>query len=392
MPTGGKRKKGDRVMRKTLPMNLQFFAEGGDGNGDQNAGSNNNGQAGQQGNQNNQLAAGVDYDKMNNIELSTIYLPILDEVYKEGAKTSVLDGDETTVRKGNNGEIKIAKLDMDALGDFDRKSGYTKGSTSLTWETVKYDKERSQDLRIDRLDNDETLVQPFAKLSSEFLRTKVIPETDAARIAKICGTKDITVKEENIETGAELITALRACANKMDEDEVPMESRILFITPTLVSLADDMDTTKSREVLKRFSQIISVPQSRMYTSITLHDGKNSYGYEKTKAAYTLSKDTSPQPGKTYYTKESEGNYKAVSSPSGTQVENYEMTTKPAKNVNFLCVEKSAAVTAMDQYIKYFSPDQDQDGDSHVFKYRNNNLYGHVYENKTAGVYVSHKDN
>ena len=141
---------------------------------------------------------------MNNIELSTIYLPILDEVYKEGAKTSVLDGDETTVRKGNNGEIKIAKLDMDALGDFDRKSGYTKGSTSLTWETVKYDKERSQDLRIDRLDNDETLAQPFAKLSSEFLRTKVIPETDAARIAKICGTKDITVKEENIETGAEL--------------------------------------------------------------------------------------------------------------------------------------------------------------------------------------------
>ena len=104
---------------------------------------------------------------MNNIELSTIYLPILDEVYKEGAKTSVLDGDETTVRKGNNGEIKIAKLDMDALGDFNRKSGYTKGSTSLTWETVKYDKERSQDLRIDRLDNDETLAQPFAKLSSD---------------------------------------------------------------------------------------------------------------------------------------------------------------------------------------------------------------------------------
>ena len=63
MPTGGKRKKGDRVMRKTLPMNLQFFAEGGDGNGDQNAGGN-NGQAGQQGNQNNQQTAGVDYDKI----------------------------------------------------------------------------------------------------------------------------------------------------------------------------------------------------------------------------------------------------------------------------------------------------------------------------------------
>lgn len=51
-------------MRKTLPINLQFFAEGGDGNGDQNAGSNNNGQAGQQSDQNNQQAAGVDYERL----------------------------------------------------------------------------------------------------------------------------------------------------------------------------------------------------------------------------------------------------------------------------------------------------------------------------------------
>lgn len=64
MLTSGKRKKGDRVMIKTLPINLQFFAEGGDGNGDQNAGSNNNGQAGQQSDQNNQQAAGVDYDRL----------------------------------------------------------------------------------------------------------------------------------------------------------------------------------------------------------------------------------------------------------------------------------------------------------------------------------------
>ena len=53
MPTGGKRKKGDRVMRNTLPMNLQLFADGGYGNGGQNDGGD-NGQAGQQGNQNNQ--------------------------------------------------------------------------------------------------------------------------------------------------------------------------------------------------------------------------------------------------------------------------------------------------------------------------------------------------
>ena len=41
MPTSGKRKKGDRVMRKTLPINLQFFADSGDGNSGQNAGGDN---------------------------------------------------------------------------------------------------------------------------------------------------------------------------------------------------------------------------------------------------------------------------------------------------------------------------------------------------------------
>lgn len=62
MPTGGKRKKGDNVEMR-LPLNLQFFAESGEGNSGQNAGGD-NGQAGQQGNQNNQQSAGVDYDKI----------------------------------------------------------------------------------------------------------------------------------------------------------------------------------------------------------------------------------------------------------------------------------------------------------------------------------------
>lgn len=281
---------------------------------------------------------------MNNIELAQKYLPFLDEVYKAAAKSSILDGDENTIKKGDVGEIKVAKLDMDALGDFSRNDGYTKGSTSFHWETIKYDKERSQDLRIDRLDNQEALGIPFAKLSSEFVRVKVVPETDAARFAKIASAENISKEQDTLDTGVKVVEALRACTNKMDEDEVPTENRILFITPTLIGEVDDLDTTKSKKVLERFSTIIHVPQSRFYTAVTLNDGKTKYGYSKAEGA---------------------------------------------GNINFLCVEKSAAVTAMDQYIKYFTPDQDQDGDDNVFKYRNNNLYGHCYENKRAGIYLSY---
>ncbi len=325
---------------------------------------------------------------MNNIELSTVYLPLLDEVYKEASKTSILEGDEVTVKKGNNGEIKIAKLDMDGLGDFSRNDGYTKGSTSFVWETVKYDKERSQDLRIDRLDNEESLAEPFAKLSSEFLRTKVVPETDAARIAKICGTEGITTKAEKLSNGSEVISALRTCSNTMDEAEVPTESRILFITPTLRATIDDLDTTQSRAVLAKFSTIIEVPQTRMYTAITLNDGTKNYGFKKSEGQYVKTKDTELVSGKAYYT-ESDGTYTKVTSPAKSGLSNYYELVGVGKNVNFLCVEKSAAVCAIDQYIKYFSPDQDQQGDSHVFKYRNNNLYAHCYENKLAGIYCSY---
>lgn len=280
---------------------------------------------------------------MNNIELAQKYLPLLDKLYQQESKTAIFEGDETTVQKDGSGEIKIAKIDMDGLGDFDRNDGYTKGSTTFLWETVKYDKERSEQFKIDRLVNREALGVPFGKLSGEFMRTKVIPETDAARIAKICGTEGISTMEETLTTGEQVITALRGCMNTMDNDEVPEENRILLINPIYYGLAEDLDTTKSKKVLERFKKIIQVPATRLWSAITLNDGKTNYGFTKAEGA---------------------------------------------KPVNFLCVEKSAVVCAIEQYLKYFSPDEDQDGDNHKFLYRNNNLYGHCYENKLAGIYAS----
>ena len=263
--------------------------------------------------------------------------------------TSILDADENSVMVDQYGEMRVAKLDMDGLGDFDRNSGYTKGSTKLSWEVVKYDKERSQELRIDRLTNQEALGIPFSRLSGEFLRTKVIPETDAGRIAKICGVSGITKVEETIADGMEAVKALRRASDKMDNDQVSKENRILFIQGTLKSYIDDLDTTKSKKVLDKFSKIIEMPQARFYTAINLATGKEENGDTK----FGYSKATG------------------------------------GKDVNFLVVEKSAVISKLVQFLKYFSPDADQIADDHVFKYRNNTLYAYIYENKLAGIYCSH---
>ena len=286
---------------------------------------------------------------MNNIELAQVWLPILDELYQQEALTSILDADENSVMVDQYGEMRVAKLDMDGLGDFDRNSGYTKGSTKLSWEVVKYDKERSQELRIDRLTNQEALGIPFSRLSGEFLRTKVIPETDAGRIAKICGVSGITKVEETIADGMEAVKALRRASDKMDNEQVSKENRILFIQGTLKSYIDDLDTTKSKKVLDKFSTIIEMPQARFYTAIDLATGKEENGDTK----FGYSKATG------------------------------------GKDVNFLVIEKSAVISKLVQFLKYFSPDADQIADDHVFKYRNNTLYAYIYENKLAGIYCSH---
>lgn len=296
----------------------------------------------------------------NSIALFKNYISLLDEVYKENAKTSVLDGDMSLVHAGSNAhEIVIPKISMDGLGDYSRNGGYVDGDVVLTNETVAFNYDRGRAFTVDAMDNEETAGVAFGKLSSEFIRTKVVPEMDAFRFATYAGTTGISKVSAGatLSTGADVITALRAATTKMDEDEVPTEDRVLFITPTLHGLIQDMDTTKSREVMSRFSSVVLVPQSRFYTAITLYDGKTD----------TSSQDSGVNQKPGGYVKASAG-----------------------KDINFMVIHKPAVL----QYTKHtvskvITPDENQTADAYKFPYR---AYGlaDVYENKVAGIYLHHK--
>lgn len=296
----------------------------------------------------------------NAITLFKKYIDLLDDVYKQAAKTSVLDGDSTLVQMGANAnEIVVPKISMDGLADYSRNSGYVDGDVTLTNETVKFNYDRGRAFSVDAMDNEETAGVAFGKLASEFIRTKVVPEMDAFRFAQYAGTTGISkvAAGATLADGAAVISALRAATTKMDEDEVPMENRILFITPTLDGLVQDMDTTKSREVMSRFAQKVLVPQTRFYTAIDLYDGKT---------------DTS---GTTGGVNEKVGGYAKASS---------------GKDINFMVIHKPALL----QYTKHtvtkvIAPAENQTADAYKFPYR---AYGlaDVYENKAAGIYLHHK--
>lgn len=278
----------------------------------------------------------------NNIELFKQYIPLLDKVYKEASLTAALDGNAELARAGANAnEMVIPMLSMDGLADYSRNSGYVDGDVDLTYETVACNYDRGRMFTVDTLDNIETALIAFGQLSSEFIRTKVVPEVDAFRFAEYA-QKAGTAVAETLETGADVVTALRACANAMDEDEVPATDRFLYITPSLHSLIDDLDTTKSRAVLAKFGTIVDVPQTRFYDKITLA-GSGNGGFAKAEDGVEL---------------------------------------------NFICIHKDAVIQFPKHIVnKVITPEANQTSDGWKFGYRNVGI-ADVYENKTAGIYVS----
>lgn len=286
----------------------------------------------------------------NNIALSKVYTNLLDEVYQQSSLTAVLESDATLSRQGANAnEIVIPKLSMDGLADYDRNSGYTNGNVDLSWETVKFNYERGRSFQVDNMDNEETQNIAFGRLAGEFIRTKVVPELDAFRFSTYASATGVGLATGTLATGVDVINALRTATSSMDEAEVPMEDRHLFITPTLLGLVEDLDTNKSKEVLSRFASITKVPQTRFYSAIELLDGK------------------SPS--------EEKGGYKKAE--LGVEL-NFEIIHKPAT----LQFTKHAVP-------KIISPEMNQDADAWKYGYRNYGLCD-VYENKTAGIYVHKK--
>lgn len=286
----------------------------------------------------------------NNIAKFKKYIDLLDEVYKVNAKTSILDGDNTLVRAGANAdEIIIPKMTLDGLADYSRNSGYVNGDVTLTNETVKFNYDRGRAFTVDAMDNEETAGIAFGKLSSEFIRTKVVPEVDAFRLATYAGISGISSATGTLASGNDALTALVTAVSKMDDDEVAEEGRVLFITPTLYNLILNVDTSKSKEIMSRFSSVVTVPQSRFYTAIELADGTTG---GETAGGFTKADD--------------------------------------AKDINFMIIQKGAVLQYPKHVVnKVVSPEENQTSDGWKFFYRSYGL-ADVYENKVAGIYLHHK--
>lgn len=287
----------------------------------------------------------------NTISLGKNFIPNLDEVYRLNSVTADLISDPSMSRAGANAnEIYYPHISLNGLGDYDRNSGYTDNSVNLEWKSTTFNYDRGTKISVDTMDDKESCDIAFGRAGATLMRDKVAPEADAFTFATIAGKSGISIADAVTYSNAEeFLAALITAKTKMDEDEVPEENRLLFATPTLINGLLALDTYKSKEVINSFTKVQKVPQSRFYTAIDMLDGKSE--------------------GETM------GGFRKA---------------ETGKDINFMIIHKPALIK-FDKHIAndIIPPKNNPDSDSYILKYRKYGLVD-VYENKLAGIYLSHK--
>lgn len=292
----------------------------------------------------------------NTVSLVSVFLAVIDEVYKLESKTAMLDPLTQSPSFLGANEIKVMKLSTVGLGNYSRVTGYPAGDITAAWETMTLAAERGRAFTLDRMDNEEMLGLVLGNVIRMWMREHVAPEIDAYRFAKFAAGAGNVATPATLAAAADVLAAIDAGNLALNEDEVPEEGRKLYITFTLYELLKSALTRTwasegavSRAV--RFletTQVVPVPQARFYTAITLNAGS--------------------------------------SSDAGGFIKN----VATGKDINFMIVHPTAVLQPIKlNQVKYFSPDVNQTSDGHLWQYR---LYhdAFVYENRVNGIYLHNK--
>lgn len=234
----------------------------------------------------------------NSIEKAKRYAPLLDEVFKQGSLTAILDAPAEWVREGANAsEILIPSVVVDGLGDYSRSNGYTAGDVDFSWQTHAFTQDRGRKFNIDAQDDKEALDLAVSATIGQFVRTQVTPEVDAYRFAVLSAktpsgnlvhadlTKDTALQA--IDDGFEAIgdaEAIENCVIFVSHKVKKFLKQSNLITRQFVVNAGPLIINREIEVLDG-KPIITVPKNRFYTGITLLDGvtagQEAGGYTQT---------------------------------------------------------------------------------------------------------------
>ena len=225
----------------------------------------------------------------NDIGKITTYLTeAMDEVLEAELKTSRMTADPNIVEGSRQGKtIKLATARTSGAGNYSASDGWPAGQGSLTWEeyTLAYD--RGTSFLVDALDSEMTSSLASASVfANEFIRTKMVPEIDAVRIAR---ASSAAIVAENTEAGtltsSNILGKIEDALDTVFTNTGKDSGRTIYVNSKLKStLRKSTEFTRVKDVGNTGGKIATsfemidddyvvwVPPTRMYSSITLGTG------------------------------------------------------------------------------------------------------------------------
>ncbi|WP_291649923.1 capsid protein [Clostridium sp.] len=283
----------------------------------------------------------------------------LQQKYARELTSYALEQFNPQVKFINAQTIKLPKITVSGYKDHNRSSmGFNTGTIANDWEPKKLTHDRDIEFALDPMDIDETnLTLEMANIQNVFETEQAIPERDSYRYSKLYAeaktyAADGAVIDNTALTTANVLDWFDTQMEKMDDNSVPSEGRILYVTPAINKLL------KNAEGLTRNTDV------------------NSNNGRVDRRVYSLDDVT------------------IVKVPSARFKTKYDFTNgcipaTDAKQINIILIHPSCQVTRNKySFIKVFTPGTDsRTADKYVFQNRN---YGDTFliQNKACGIAIN----
>ncbi len=216
------------------------------------------------------------------IELSTNYLPYVDEQFATESKLSLFTNKDFEFDGANT--VKVYKVSTSKMNDYDR-SGEKQATQpsrygalenlNATTETFTLRKDRSFTFPIDKLDEDETKQQlQGASALARQNREVTIPEVDTYTINQMIEGAGHKPNAKAL-TDKNIHDEVMNASKELDDAEVPDAGRVIIVTPDVFTLIKkNKDFIKSTEIGQEMTirgvvamidglTVIKVPASRV---------------------------------------------------------------------------------------------------------------------------------
>lgn len=214
------------------------------------------------------------------------FLTQLEQKYSRELTSSALTTQNTIFMNAKT--IKIPRLDLAGYKDHSRAGGWNRQAISNDFELKVLQHDRDVEFYVDAMDVDETnLILSAANITNVFVTEQAIPELDKYRYSKIYSeyvalgkTPDTTVP-----TLDNVLQIFDAMMKAMDEAEVPLEGRKLYVTPTIMELLKQANDLRRVVMVQQSGgavnravrslddvEMVMVPSSRMKTAYDFTDG------------------------------------------------------------------------------------------------------------------------